>query len=49
MLPVPAHYDPERVGEVWRVPYEERVAACTTAWRDGGVEFTTADEVIASF
>jgi nicotinamidase-related amidase len=23
-LPVPAHFDPDRVGEVWRVPYEER-------------------------
>jgi nicotinamidase/pyrazinamidase len=25
---------------------EERVAACTAVWRDRGVEFTTADEVI---
>jgi nicotinamidase/pyrazinamidase len=25
---------------------EERVAACTAAWREGGVEFTTVDEVI---
>src|SRR5918992_5639513 len=23
-LPLPAHFDPSRVGEVWRVPYEER-------------------------
>jgi nicotinamidase-related amidase len=23
-LPVPAHFEPARVGEVWRVPYEER-------------------------
>jgi nicotinamidase-related amidase len=23
-LPVPAHFRPDRVGEVWRVPYEER-------------------------
>jgi nicotinamidase-related amidase len=23
-LPVPAHFDPSRVGEVWRVPYEGR-------------------------
>jgi nicotinamidase-related amidase len=23
-LPVPPHFDPERVGEVWRVPYEKR-------------------------
>jgi nicotinamidase/pyrazinamidase len=27
---------------------ESRVAACTAAWRDAGVEFTTADEVIAA-
>ena len=30
-LPVPAHYDPERVGEVWRVPYEDR-AREARAW-----------------
>jgi nicotinamidase-related amidase len=23
-LPLPSHFEPERVGEVWRVPYEER-------------------------
>jgi nicotinamidase/pyrazinamidase len=28
---------------------EGRVAACTAAWREQGVEFTTADEVSASF
>src|ERR671925_1887748 len=28
---------------------EGRVTACTAAWREQGVEFTTADEVIASF
>jgi nicotinamidase/pyrazinamidase len=27
---------------------EERVAACTAAWREGGVEFTSAEEVAAS-
>jgi nicotinamidase/pyrazinamidase len=27
---------------------EARVAACTAAWRDAGVEFTTTEEVIAS-
>jgi nicotinamidase-related amidase len=32
MLPVPAHYDAGRVGEVWRVPYEER-AADAERWR----------------
>src|SRR5215211_5703695 len=28
---VPAHFDPARVGEVWRVPYEER-AVEAAAW-----------------
>jgi nicotinamidase/pyrazinamidase len=27
---------------------QERTIACTTAWREGGVVFTTADEVVAS-
>jgi len=26
---------------------DARVAACTRAWREGGVTFTTADEVIS--
>ena len=26
-LPLPPHYDPERVGEIWSVPYEQRAAA----------------------
>ena len=28
---------------------EERTASCTAFWRDGGVEFTTADEAIGRF
>jgi nicotinamidase-related amidase len=32
-LPVPEHFDPERVGEVWRVPYEDR-AREAAAWAD---------------
>jgi nicotinamidase/pyrazinamidase len=28
---------------------EERVAACTKVWRERGVEFTTADEVVRAF
>jgi nicotinamidase-related amidase len=31
MLPAPPHFEPERVGEVWRVPYEER-ASNAAAW-----------------
>ena len=30
-LPIPAHFDPARVGEVWKVPYEER-AREAEAW-----------------
>jgi nicotinamidase-related amidase len=30
-LPIPPHFDPERVGDVWRVPYEER-AREAEAW-----------------
>jgi hypothetical protein len=26
-LPVPAHFDPDRVGEVWRVPYTDEADA----------------------
>jgi nicotinamidase-related amidase len=25
-LPIPTHFDPSRVGELWRVPYQERAA-----------------------
>ncbi len=32
-LPVPAHFDPDRVGEVWRVPYEDR-AREARAWAE---------------
>jgi nicotinamidase-related amidase len=32
-LPLPAHFDSSRVGEVWRVPYEER-AREGQAWAD---------------
>jgi nicotinamidase-related amidase len=32
-LPLPPHFDPSRVGEVWRVPYEGR-ARDASAWAD---------------
>jgi nicotinamidase-related amidase len=32
-LPVPAHFDPSRAGEVWRVPYEDR-AREASAWAE---------------
>lgn len=31
-LPIPSHFEPEKVGEVWRVPYQQRaVKACNWA------------------
>ena len=33
MLPIPPHFEPEKVGEVWRVPYEERAREAET-WAD---------------
>jgi nicotinamidase-related amidase len=32
-LPLPAHFDPSRVGQVWRVPYEDR-AREAPAWAE---------------
>lgn len=32
-LPLPEHYNPEQVGVIWKVPYEERAAAAL-AWRE---------------
>src|SRR5207248_6449337 len=32
-LPLPPHFDPRRVGEVWRVPYEDR-AREAPRWAD---------------
>jgi len=29
-LPLPPHFDPSRVGEVWRVPYEERASEASS-------------------
>ncbi|MEH2067363.1 MAG: isochorismatase [Nostoc sp.] len=29
-LPIPSHFNPDRVGEVWRVPYQEIAAAAET-------------------
>jgi nicotinamidase-related amidase len=32
-LPIPRHFDPDRVGEIWRVPYRER-ARQAEAWAE---------------
>ena len=42
-LPLPAHFDPSRVGEVWRVPYEDR-AREASAWADEHGRGRAADD-----
>jgi nicotinamidase-related amidase len=44
-LPLPAHFDPSRVGEVWRVPYEDR-AREAAAWADEHGLGGAADDAI---
>src|SRR5256885_879829 len=36
-LPLPAHFDPSRVGEVWRVPYEDRAREAPGWAREHGL------------
>jgi nicotinamidase-related amidase len=43
MLPVPDHFDPGRVGEVWRVPYEQR-ADDALAWSRAHALAPAADD-----
>jgi nicotinamidase-related amidase len=42
-LPVPAHFEPERVGDVWRVPYEERAAGAVAWTRAHGLSPAAGD------
>jgi nicotinamidase-related amidase len=42
-LPLPAHFDPSRVGEVWRVPYEDRARAAEAWAREHGLEPAAED------
>jgi nicotinamidase-related amidase len=43
-LPVPTHFDPSRVGEVWRVPYEARAREART-WSETHGLALAADDV----
>jgi len=42
-LPVPPHYDPGRVGEVWRVPYEDRAREAEAWAREHGIAPAAGD------
>jgi len=37
LTPLPAHFDADRVGEVWRVPYEQRAAEAGAFAREHGL------------
>jgi nicotinamidase-related amidase len=42
-LPVPAHFDPNRVGEVWRVDYEERAREAAVWAEEHGLQPAVED------
>ena len=44
-LPVPAFYRPERVGEVWRVPYEERAREARAWSEEHGIRPSSEDSL----
>src|SRR5688572_14791484 len=44
-LPVPAHFDPERVGEVWRVPYEDRAREASAWSEEHGIAHAADDSL----
>lgn len=43
-LPAPPHFDPARVGEVWRVPYRERAREAADWAREHHVKAAAADD-----
>jgi nicotinamidase-related amidase len=43
-LPLPPHFEPERVGEVWRVPYQERAADAARWAKEHGVRPAAEDD-----
>jgi nicotinamidase-related amidase len=43
-LPLPPHFDPNRVGEVWRVPYEERAREASSWANEHGLGRAAEDD-----
>jgi nicotinamidase-related amidase len=43
-LPLPPHFEPQRIGEIWPVPYEERAAAAEEWARRHGIGPAAGDE-----
>jgi nicotinamidase-related amidase len=43
-LPLPSHYQPDKVGEVWRVPYQQRAEEARTWAAQHGITPAAADK-----
>jgi nicotinamidase-related amidase len=43
-LPIPPHFNPQKVGEVWRVPYQERAAQARDWAKTHGIQSAFADK-----
>ncbi|MBV9388932.1 MAG: isochorismatase [Chroococcidiopsidaceae cyanobacterium CP_BM_ER_R8_30] len=43
-LPIPPHFNPHKVGEVWRVPYQERAAAAEAWAKQHGIQPAAEDK-----
>ncbi|MFB2939058.1 isochorismatase [Aerosakkonemataceae cyanobacterium BLCC-F154] len=43
-LPIPVHFDSNKVGEVWRVPYQERAAAAESWAKEHNITPVLVDE-----
>ncbi|NJP09883.1 MAG: isochorismatase [Leptolyngbyaceae cyanobacterium RU_5_1] len=43
-LPIPSHFDPHRVGDVWRVPYQERAAEAVVWATQHNLQPAAADQ-----
>lgn len=44
LLPIPQHFDPRQVGEVWRVPYQERAVEATAWAKRYGLQSAATDQ-----
>jgi nicotinamidase-related amidase len=42
-LPIPEHFDPKKVGEVWRVPYQETATAATNWAKQHSIQPAASD------
>ncbi|MEP6519226.1 isochorismatase [Microcoleus vaginatus] len=43
-LPIPEHFDPKKVGEVWRVPYRERAAQAKNWAKQHSIQPASSDK-----